>query len=222
LILRNSFFLSFLRSFLWVPFYFLVFSLWGCGGGGGSESGSGSGGGLSFISGRITSGGSGLAGVTVTLTGGTSSLSTSTDAAGNYQFSNLVPGPLVITPSKAGCTFDPSSRTVMVMGGNIMGQDFSASGPGWAKTYGGSNYEGAHCIRQTSDGGFIMAGETYSFGAGNSDIWVFKLDVMGDIQWQKTYGGSGYDLARSIQQTSDGGYIVAGEASSFAGDTETW
>ena len=217
---RNSFLLSFLRTSKWIPFYFLALIAGGCGGGGGGEGGSG--GGLSSISGRITFGGSGLAGVTLTLTGGASSLPTSTDAAGNFQFPNLVPGPRVITPSKTGYTFDPSSRTVMVIDGNIIGQDFSATGVTWAKTYGGSNYEGAHCVRQTSDGGFIMAGETYSFGAGNSDIWILKLDVIGNIQWQKIYGASGYDLARSIQQTSDGGYIVAGEASSFAGDTEVW
>jgi uncharacterized delta-60 repeat protein len=80
----------------------------------------------------------------------------------------------------------------------------------------------AHSLQQTSDGGFIVAGETYSFGAVNSDEWVFKLDANGSIQWQKAYGGIGYDMARSIQQTSDGGYIVAGETSSFGGNTEVW
>lgn len=93
---------------------------------------------------------------------------------------------------------------------------------GWAKAYGGVNRDMAHSLQQTSDGGFIVAGETYSFGAVNSDEWVFKLDANGSIQWQKAYGGIGYDMARSIQQTSDGGYIVAGETSSFGGNTEVW
>jgi uncharacterized delta-60 repeat protein len=93
----------------------------------------------------------------------------------------------------------------------------------WAKTYGGSDSEGAYSIQQTSDGGYIVAGETESFGAGNFDLWVLKLDSSGNIQWQKTYGGSDRDWAYSIQQTSDGGYIVAGETYSFgAGDSDFW
>jgi uncharacterized delta-60 repeat protein/uncharacterized repeat protein (TIGR02543 family) len=80
----------------------------------------------------------------------------------------------------------------------------------WARTYGGSNSDEAESIQQTSDGGYIVAGGTDSFGAGENDIWVLKLSSMGEIEWQKTYGGSGDDFAHSIQQTSDGGYIVAG------------
>jgi len=92
----------------------------------------------------------------------------------------------------------------------------------WAKTYGGVNRDVAHSIQKTSDGGFIIAGETYSFSVVDSDVWVVKIDVNGVIQWEKTYGGNGYDLARSIQETSDGGFIVAGESSSFSGDTDVW
>lgn len=187
---------------------------------GGGEGGGG--GGLPSISGRITLGGSGLAGVTVTLTGTASSAATLTDTSGNYQFSNLAPGAHMITPSKAGYTFSPSSRTVIATNVDITGEDFSATPVSWAKTYGGGSDDVAHCIRQTSDGGFIVAGETYSFGVVDSDVWVLKLDGTGNIQWQKTYGGSGYDIGRSIQQTSDGGYIVGGETSSFAANTEVW
>ena len=92
----------------------------------------------------------------------------------------------------------------------------------WAKAYGGVNHDVAHCIQQASDGGFIVAGETSSFGVVNPDVWVLKLDVNGSIQWQKSYGGIGFDIGRSIQQTSDGGYIVAGETSSFGTDTDVW
>ncbi len=80
----------------------------------------------------------------------------------------------------------------------------------WTASYGGADYEQARSIQQTRDGGYIVAGYTYSFGAGKSDIWVLKLDSGGNVQWQKTYGGSGHEQARSIQQTGDGGYIVAG------------
>jgi hypothetical protein len=89
----------------------------------------------------------------------------------------------------------------------------------WAKTYGGSGDDEPYSIQQTSDGGYIVAGPTSSFGAGSYDIWVLKLNADGTVAWQKTYGGSSGDYAYSIQQTSDGGYIVAGPASSFPGGT---
>jgi uncharacterized delta-60 repeat protein len=85
----------------------------------------------------------------------------------------------------------------------------------WAKTYGGTSYDIAYSVQQTSDGGYIVAGETQSFGAGNSDIFLIKTDANGNIQWAKTYGGTSSDYASSVQQTSDGGYIVAGRTYSF-------
>jgi uncharacterized delta-60 repeat protein len=93
----------------------------------------------------------------------------------------------------------------------------------WQKTYGGTDWDGARSIQQTSDDGYVVAGRTESFGAGDSDFWVLKLDSDGNIQWQKTYGGADWDEARSIQQTSDGGYVVAGWTDSFgAGDRDFW
>ncbi len=85
----------------------------------------------------------------------------------------------------------------------------------WQKTYGRGYSDGAYSIQQTNDGGYIVAGVTKSFGAGSSDIWILKLNSEGDIEWQKTYGGSGGEIARSIQQTNDGGFIVAGNTTSF-------
>jgi CSLREA domain-containing protein/uncharacterized delta-60 repeat protein len=93
----------------------------------------------------------------------------------------------------------------------------------WQKTYGGSVGEGANDIQQTADGGYIVAGYTYSFGAGEQDCWILKLNADGTIVWQKTYGGSGNDGARDIQQTADGGYIVVGKTTSFgAGSNDLW
>jgi hypothetical protein len=93
----------------------------------------------------------------------------------------------------------------------------------WAKTYGGFATEEAYSIQQTIDGGYVVGGYTSSFGAGEDDIWVLKLDSSGGVIWQKTYGGSGGDKAYSIQQTTDGGYIVAGYTSSFgAGGRDAW
>ena len=85
----------------------------------------------------------------------------------------------------------------------------------WTKTYGGTNDDTASSVQQTSDGGYIVAGRTYSFGAGDGDIILIKTDENGNIQWAKTYGGTRWDYASSVQQTSDGGYIVAGATSSF-------
>jgi len=85
----------------------------------------------------------------------------------------------------------------------------------WAKTYGGTIGEYARSVQQTSDGGYIVAGYTASFGAGNGDFFLIKTDANGNIQWAKTYGGTSYDLATSVRQTSDGGYIVAGSTESF-------
>src|SRR3990170_885419 len=85
----------------------------------------------------------------------------------------------------------------------------------WQKTYGGDNADEAHSIQQTSDGGYVVAGRTRSFGAGKVDFWVLKLRPDGTVDWEKTYGGEDWDDARSIQQTRDGGYVVAGSTSSF-------
>jgi REP element-mobilizing transposase RayT len=85
----------------------------------------------------------------------------------------------------------------------------------WAKTYGGTYWDEAYSVQQTSDGGYIVAGGTRSFGAGNSDVFLLKTDANGNIQWAKTYGRTSDDGASSVQQTSDGGYIVAGGTRSF-------
>jgi len=80
----------------------------------------------------------------------------------------------------------------------------------WTRTYGGSGQEGAYSLDQTADGGYIIAGCTNSFGAGGKDLYLIKTDNLGDTLWTRTFGGTGEDEARSVQQTSDGGYIVAG------------
>ena len=93
----------------------------------------------------------------------------------------------------------------------------------WQKTYGGSGNDSANSIEQTGDGGYIAAGYTNSFGAGDYDIWVLKVDGNGDVLWQNTYGGTGYDFASSIRETDDGGYVVVGGTDSFgAGEMDVW
>jgi len=94
----------------------------------------------------------------------------------------------------------------------------------WQKCLGGTDYDSAHSIQQISDGGFIVAGRTRSNNGdvsgnhGACDAWVVKLNSSGDIEWQKCLGGTDNDYANSIQQTSDGGFIVAGGTHSNDGD----
>jgi hypothetical protein len=85
----------------------------------------------------------------------------------------------------------------------------------FAKTIGGSGSDGAYSIIQSSDGGYVVAGYTESFGVGYGDIYVVKLDSSGNVIWTKTIGGSGGDGARSIIRSSDGGYVFAGSTTSF-------
>ncbi|MCL2009110.1 MAG: flagellin, partial [Synergistaceae bacterium] len=90
----------------------------------------------------------------------------------------------------------------------------------WEKSLGGSGLDSASSIQQTADGGYIVAGFSYSTDndvSGNHgvrDYWIVKLTVNGDIEWEKSLGGTNYDQAFSIQQTADGGYIVAGYSDS--------
>jgi len=93
----------------------------------------------------------------------------------------------------------------------------------WQKAYGGAGTDTAVSIRQTSDDEYIVVGVTTSSGAGNEDVWVLKLRTDGTVEWQKTYGGINRDIAASIQQAADGGYIAAGQTKSFgAGDKDIW
>jgi len=85
----------------------------------------------------------------------------------------------------------------------------------WTRTYGGSGYDYGYSVAQTSDGGYIVAGRTLSFGAGSSDVYLVKTDAVGDTIWTRTYGGSSGDYGFSVAQTSEGGYIVAGQTLSF-------
>lgn len=85
----------------------------------------------------------------------------------------------------------------------------------WHQTYGGNGDDCAHCIQQTDDGGYIVAGTTYSSGAGDGDFWILKLSSSGNIEWQRTYGTYTNEEVNSIQQTSEGGYLAIGSIKSF-------
>jgi hypothetical protein len=93
----------------------------------------------------------------------------------------------------------------------------------WTGTYGGSSGEEAFCVQETSDRGFIIAGYTSSFGAGNQDFYVVRTDPTGTSIWERTYGGFDHDYAKCVKETPDGGFIIVGSTASFgAGFTDCY
>jgi hypothetical protein len=89
----------------------------------------------------------------------------------------------------------------------------------WWRTHGGTNDDEGNSVQQTADGGYIVSGFTYSYGAGYSDVYLIKTDAQGDTLWTRTYGGPHDDAGLSVQQTVDGGYIVSGHTYSFGPGT---
>jgi hypothetical protein len=132
----------------------------------------------------------------------------SQSSTGGQGYPSTSTGPQGYPTTSTGGQGYPSTST---------GQQISQAyqGSTFAKAIGGSNDDIAYSIIQSSDGGYVVVGGTSSFGAGGVDIYVVKLDSGGNVQWTKTIGGSYYDIAYSIVQSSDGGYIVAGGTESF-------
>lgn len=85
----------------------------------------------------------------------------------------------------------------------------------WQKTIGGTDWDFAYSIQHTLDGGFIIAGTTYSYGRGNADGYIIKTDANGSISWSKTYGGKKDDEFKSVVQTTDGNYALTGYTKSY-------
>src|SRR3989304_5598600 len=85
----------------------------------------------------------------------------------------------------------------------------------WTKTFGGTSSDEGYSAQQTTDGGFVITGYTGSFGAGNADVYLIKTDANGNTLWTKTFGRTNSDLGYSVQQTTDGGYVIAGLTDSF-------
>ncbi len=99
----------------------------------------------------------------------------------------------------------------------------SAGDTVWTRTYGGQENDICRMMEPTTDGGYIMAGYTSSYGAGSADVWLIKIEADGDTLWTRTYGGTSWDGASAARQTADGGYIVVGTTVSFGpGANDIW
>ncbi len=94
----------------------------------------------------------------------------------------------------------------------------------WESSFGGSGIDQAQDILATTDGGYVIVGNTFSSDTqvtknqGQSDVWLIKIDANGQLVWQKSFGGSGFDAAHSVRPTADGGFLVCGNSKSFDGD----
>jgi hypothetical protein len=138
--------------------------------------------------------------------------------------SNIDVGYAVQQVSDGGFVITGYTRSYGAAGHNIwLLRTDVLGGELWNRTFGGGSDEEAESVQQTSDDGFIIAGWTKSYGAGMKDVWLIKTDSAGNEQWNKLFGGTNDDGAASVQQTADGGYIIAGYTSSFgAGSVDVW
>ncbi len=110
-----------------------------------------------------------------------------------------------------------------ILGNALLLKIDSAGNQLWYKHFGGNDVDRGLSVEETSDGGFIIAGNTSSFGSGLYDVYLIKTDGNGNLQWSKTFGGSGRDYGTSIKQTPDGNYIIAGYTLSYgAGNEDVW
>ncbi|HRU40119.1 MAG TPA: hypothetical protein P5511_09595, partial [Candidatus Goldiibacteriota bacterium] len=142
-----------------------------------------------------------------------------TDEAGNYIWTHNYGREYHEWGSFTYLEEDGSYFTVGQSAGPDVTADFYLSKKGskgeplWSRTYGGEAYDWAYSMEKAG-AGFVLAGLTYSFGAGNDDIYIVKTDAEGGLEWQKQYGGSGYDEAFSISAAGEG-FILAGSTSSW-------
>jgi len=92
----------------------------------------------------------------------------------------------------------------------------------WTKSIGGVDDDRALCVRQTSDGGYIVTGILRSFSAGGTDVWLWKVDSDGNMSFIEDFGGIGNEVGSSVRQTADGGYIIAGNTTTSSADADIW
>jgi len=145
-----------------------------------------------------------------------------TDANGNTLFSRTYGG--IGGDAGAAVRQTPDSGFVMIGSTGSFGTGYSSiyvvrtdsNGDSlWATTYGGTRADFGSSLEVTADGGFAFVGSTSSFGLGYSDLYLIRTDPSGNVEWQQTYGGTSDDRGYSVNETGDGGFIVAGTTESF-------
>jgi hypothetical protein len=149
------------------------------------------------------------------------------DANGKLQWTKTIGGPgyeighSLIQTSDGGYAIAGATKSSGAGGEDVYVVKLDANGNlQWTKTIGGPKDDWGISLIQTSDGGYAIAGSTFSFGAGGLDVYVVKLDASGNLQWTKTIGGKKEDAGISLIQTSDGGYAIAGYTKSFGAGGE--
>jgi hypothetical protein len=155
-----------------------------------------------------------------------------TNSAGNQQWNKTFGGPnqddgkCVVQSGDGGYVIAGYTRSYGDDSGDFWLFKTNSSGDQqWSNTYGGTDHDNAWSMVQTNDGGYAICGETYSFGAGERDVYFVKTDGGGNMQWNKTYGGTGTEMyeSGSVVQTTDGGYAIAGDTTSYGvGDLDFW
>lgn len=90
----------------------------------------------------------------------------------------------------------------------------------WNKLWGGVNYDNGYSLVQVSDGGYVVTGQTNSYGAGDYDTFLAKYDINGNLSWSKTWGGASTDYGQNLAKTSDGGFIITGHTASYGAGSE--
>jgi hypothetical protein len=172
---------------------------------------------------QTSDGGYAIAGITTSFSAGEADVYVvKLDAKGNLQWTKTIGGKKedvgnsLIQTSDGGYVIAGSTTSFGAGEADVYVVKLDAHGNlQWTKTIGGKGWDAGLSLIQTADGGYAIAGETYSFGAGERDVYVVKLDANGNLQWTKTIGGKKEDLGLSLIQTSDGGYAIAGATNSF-------
>ncbi|MFN3874122.1 MAG: T9SS type A sorting domain-containing protein, partial [Ignavibacterium sp.] len=154
-----------------------------------------------------------------------------TDSAGNQQWTKTIGG---LSSDGARSINKTSDGGYIITGwtfsygpgavGNVwLVKTDSLGNMQWNKFFGGTDVDRGLSVQQTNDGGYIITGYTASSGAGLDDMLLIKTDVSGNVQWQKTFGGSGRDYGNSVIQSTDGGYVITGYTLSYgAGGDDLW
>jgi len=133
-------------------------------------------------------------------------------------------GKSIFQTSDGGYIFTGSSRSSGLGEEDVFLIKTDSAGIGdWLRVFGGADHDCGNSVAQTSDGGYIIAGETESFGIGSLEGYVVRTDMYADTLWTRTFGGSGDDALTCIRSAAEGGYILAGYTSSFgAGMADGW